>query len=168
MHLKEKGPKIPKWAQIAPGSKIEGARAFWNFEISKNALKVDCFSWFFRKCWKFEPCCHLLSNMMYNSDLKLKPSRGAESDAKISRIRPIQQIWVPAMPPFCDFEISVMLPFSKNFCHLLPNRDHWMILCTENVAFYFMHVGLFFRSLFIEVLRKKIKIGHFCEKIEMS
>ena len=85
-------------------------------------LEVVHFLRFFQKCRKFENCCHLLSNMMYNRDLKLKIGRGAEKTANILTKRPFWQIWVLVILPFWDFEVLLILPFSKIFDHLLPIR----------------------------------------------
>ena len=61
--------------------------------------------------------------MMYNSDLKLEIGQDAENIKKGL----FGQIWVCVMLPFCDFEIPVMLPFSKILGHVPPlivHSDH--------------------------------------------
>ena len=57
---------------------------------------------------------------MYNDVLKLKIGRGAKGAAKISKKGFFGQILVSVMLPFCDFEVSVMLPFSKILGHPPP------------------------------------------------
>ena len=59
-----------------------------------------------------------------NKVKKVKIGRGIEGAAKNSRKGLFGQIWVFIMLPFCDFEVPVMLPFSKNFSHSLPLIEH--------------------------------------------
>ena len=52
---------------------------------------------------------------MYNSDLKLKIGRSTEN---IEKKAFWGQFWVSVISTFCDFEVSVMLQFSKILGHL--------------------------------------------------
>ena len=108
-----------KWAKNAIKSGFFGVLGV---QISK---KILIFEKIFRKCWNFENSGRIWSNLMYNIVLKLKIGRGAEGAAKISKKGFFGQILVSVMLPFCDFEVSVMLPFSKILGHPPLNQILW-------------------------------------------
>ena len=70
---------------------------------------------------------------MYNSVLKLKIGRGAESAAKISKNVFFRQILVSVMQPFCNFEASVILPFLKILGHPPP----WISISDRIIQFVY-------------------------------
>ena len=96
-----------------------------HFDSSKflnNFLNINDLSWLFQRCREIENCCHLLSNTLYNCDLKLKISRDAEEIAKNFTKSLFRRIWVLVILPFWDFVVQVILPFSKISDHLPPHR----------------------------------------------
>ena len=100
MRLKEKDPRIPKTGLNFSQIKNRGGQSIWKFRKFRKIFQKFVFSRFFRKCRKFENCHHLQSNMTYNSDLKLKISRGTEETTKILTKRFFGQIWVLLILPF--------------------------------------------------------------------
>ena len=110
---------------------------FFRFLVRKRKI-IDSFyknytpvTRFFRKCRNSDSSCRIWSNLMYNIVLKLKIGRGAEGAARFPRKGVFGQIWVSIMLPFCDFEVSVMLPFSKILGHPL-NQPFWRQIFLPN------------------------------------
>lgn len=62
---------------------------------------------------------HLKEEGLKLRKLKLKIGRDTKGAAKISWKRPFWKIWVSVEQLFCDFEVPVMLLYSKICGHLL-------------------------------------------------
>ena len=77
----------------------------WGCKLQKISENRS-FLWFFRKCRNSDNSCRIWSNLMYNIVLNLKIGCSSKKGF-------FGQILVSVILPFCDFEASVMLPFSK-------------------------------------------------------